>query len=213
MQTKQYLGFWPFIVYLLAASFYLYEFMLQIAPGVMTFELMRDFNIQAAGLGVISAFFYYAYTPMQLPAGLFYDRFGPRILITFATLICASGALLFAATKITYIAAAGRFLMGIGSAFAFIGVLIIVANWFPPSYFALFAGITQLMGSVGAIVGETPLALAVDCFGWQKTLLLVAGIGFILALFIWLIVRDKPYSQSGQHKPTHTSIRASFMLC
>ncbi|MDF2867725.1 MAG: phtH [Gammaproteobacteria bacterium] len=191
--------FLPFVIYLLAASFYLYEFMLQIAPGVMTFELMRDFNIQAAGLGVISAFFYYAYTPMQLPAGLLYDRFGPRTLITLASLICASGALVFALTKITYMAAAGRFLMGMGSAFAFIGILIIVANWFSPGYFAFFAGITQLMGSVGAIVGETPLALAVARFGWQATLLIVAGIGFILALAIWLIVRDSPPGKPALH--------------
>jgi len=196
----------PLLIYLLAASFYLYEFTLQIAPGVMTFELMRDFNIQAAGLGVISACFYYAYTPMQLPAGLFYDRFGPRLLLTLATLICASGALLFALTDITYIAAVGRFLMGVGSAFAFIGILIIVANWFSPRYFALFAGITQLMGAIGAIVGETPLALTVARFGWQATLLVIAGIGFILALGIWLIVRDSPQDKPALHTSSTRSI-------
>jgi len=210
MHSQRRLGILPLLIYLLAASFYLYEFMLQIAPGVMTHELMRDFNIQAAGLGVISAFFYYAYTPMQLPAGLFYDRYGPRALITVATLICASGALLFALTKITYVAAMGRFLMGIGSAFAFIGILIIVANWFPPRYFALFAGLTQLMGSIGAIVGETPLALAVAKFGWQTTLLIVAGIGFGLALCIWLIVRDSPSQVPALHTDANISILNSL---
>lgn len=196
----------PLLIYLLAASFYLYEFTLQIAPGVMTFELMRDFNIQATGVGIISACFYYAYTPMQLPAGLFYDRFGPRLLITLATLICAGGALLFALTDLAYIAAAGRFLMGIGSAFAFIGILITVANWFSPRYFALFAGVTQLMGSIGAIAGETPLALAVARFGWRTTLLTIAGIGFILALCIGLIVRDSPQGKSALHTRSNRSI-------
>ena len=196
----------PVIIYALAASFYLYEFMLQIAPAVMTHELMCDLRVDAAGLGIVSAFFYYAYTPMQLPAGLFYDRFGPRVLITCATLICALGTLLFAITTSSFTAALGRFLTGIGSAFAFIGILVLVANWFPARYFALFAGITQLMGSIGAIAGETPLALAVEHFGWQDTLLAAAGIGFILALSIWLIVRDSPARKTAVHAMPTSSI-------
>jgi MFS family permease len=189
------------IIYLLAACFYLYEYTLQIAPGVMTQELMRDFNVQAAGLGIISAFFYYAYTPMQLPAGLLYDRYGPRLLITLATVICAFGTLLFACSTLTYLAAIGRFLTGIGSAFAFIGILILIANWFSPGYFAMFAGFTQLMGSIGAIAGETPLALGIKRFGWQSTLLSIAGLGFILALAIWRVVRDTPTWQAKKSLP------------
>ena len=35
----------------LAALFYLYEFVLQVSPGVMTEPLMRDLSVDAAGLG------------------------------------------------------------------------------------------------------------------------------------------------------------------
>lgn len=66
------------IICTLAAMFYMYEFILQVSPAVMTNELMRDLNLNAASLGTMAAFYYYSYTPMQLPAGLLYDRFGPR---------------------------------------------------------------------------------------------------------------------------------------
>lgn len=81
------------IVFLLATLFYPYEFALQISPGVMTEALMRDFKVSALGLSVLSSFYYYAYTPMQLPAGVLYDRLGPRLLLGYAVLLCALGAL------------------------------------------------------------------------------------------------------------------------
>lgn len=184
--------FLPYFICILAALFYLYEFILQVSPGVMTNQLMRDIGLNAASLGVMSAFYYYAYTPMQFPAGLLYDKYGPRLLITIAVLICAAGAFFFGLTNSVVLASAGRFLMGIGSAFSFIGALVLVSRWFPPKYFALLAGIVQLMSSIGAMTGEVPLAVVIDRFGWRHTSLALAVIGALLALAVWLVVRDNP---------------------
>ncbi len=118
----------PFIVCGLAAFFYLYEFILQVSPGVMTTALMRDFQVDAAVLGTTSAFYFYAYAPMQIPAGLLFDRYGPRLLITLALLICALGAFFFGMTTNLAFASAGRFFMGVGSAFSFIGILILISR-------------------------------------------------------------------------------------
>jgi len=187
------------IICLLSASFFVYEFFIQVSPGVMTNDLMRDLQVGAGGLGVLSAFYYYAYAPMQLPAGLLYDRFGPRILLTFASCVCALGALAFGLSHTLYEAAAGRFLMGIGSAFAFTGTLLLVSRWFPSHYFAILAGILQLLSSVGALIGAEPLAHAVNVFGWRETILTIASVGFVIMVFIGLIVRDGPKKQY-QHK-------------
>lgn len=192
----------PAIICILASLFYLYEFTLQVSPGVMTNELMRDLHLSAAGLGTMAAFYYYAYTPMQLPAGLLYDRFGPRRLITIAILICALGALFFSMTHGAALASLGRFLMGVGSAFSFIGVLLLVARWFPPQYFALITGIVQLMSSVGAIAGEAPLAAAISTWGWRSTIAWIAIAGIILACLVYLIVRDGPLELLQEHHAT-----------
>ncbi|AHE66695.1 major facilitator superfamily [Legionella oakridgensis ATCC 33761 = DSM 21215] len=53
---------------------------------------MQTFRVSAAGFGVISAFYFYAYAPMQLPAGLLFDRYGPRKLMTVALMLCAFGS-------------------------------------------------------------------------------------------------------------------------
>jgi len=175
-----------------AALFFLYEFILQVSPSVMTHELMRDFKVDAARLGMISGTYYIGYTIMQIPAGMFYDKFGPRSLLSIASLICAVGAIIFAGTHSGLAASMGRFLMGIGSAFAFIGCLVLVSRWYPARYFALLAGIIQLMSSIGALIGAAPVAEAVAMFGWRDTVLVLGYSGIAIMLIIFLIVRDDP---------------------
>lgn len=193
-----------YVIFLLAASFYLYEFVLQVAPGVMADAMMKTFNVSAAGFGIISAFYFYAYAPMQLPAGVLFDRYGPRKLMTFALILCALGSFFFASTTCLWTAALGRLLIGVGSAFSFIGVLVLISRWFPPSQFALLAGIAQLMSSVGAMFGEVPLAALVQWAGWREASFILAFVGLALALLLWLFIRDYP------HQSTQTSARRQF---
>jgi len=198
-------NFLPYVICLLGAMFYLYEFVLQVSPAVMTSELMRDFQLNAAGLGAMAAFYYYSYTPMQLPAGLLYDRFGTRILITVAIGICTLGAFCFSLTHSVAIASFGRLLMGVGSAFSFIGAILLVSRWLPPQYFALMAGVIQLMSSVGAIAGQAPLAAAIATWGWRSTLFTVAVLGLLLGVFTWFLLKEKnpPAHNNKAHVATN----------
>jgi MFS family permease len=129
---------------------------------------------------------------MQIPAGILYDHFGPRTLLTLAALMCSVGTLFFAGTETVYWAALGRFLMGIGSAFAFVGVLVIAARWFDGYYFAFLVGLTQLLAVLGAICGAAPLAKGVDVLGWRGMMYLLAAIGVFLAGLALVILKDRP---------------------
>ncbi|MCH9617040.1 MAG: hypothetical protein SP4CHLAM5_00170 [Chlamydiia bacterium] len=180
------------LVYFLAALFLVYEMAIQVSPSVMTAQLMRDFGIGAAELGWMSSVYYYSYTIMQIPAGLLYDRFGPRTLLTTASCICAFGILFFSLTKSVYPAAVGRFLMGIGSSFAFIGVLVVTSRWFDKKYFPTFVGLTMFLATVGAVAGEVPLADAVEAFGWRDLMWGLMVAGFVLAGIYILFLRDHP---------------------
>ncbi len=191
-----------YVIFFLAASFYLYEFILQVAPSVMAESMMKTFQVTGAGFGFISAFYFYAYAPAQLPAGVLYDRYGPRKLMTFAIILCALGSAFFASTDSVFTASIGRFLIGIGSAFSFIGVLVLISRWFPPHYFAILAGIAQLMSSVGAMFGEVPLASLIAHVGWRNASFILSAVGFILAGFFWLYIRDFPHQQN-QTIPDH----------
>lgn len=182
----------PFIICGLASFFYVYEFFLRVTPGVISQELMQQFNMDAAAFGVMSAFFYYGYTPMQVPAGILIDRFGARALMSFAMLLCAFGAILFGVTHNAALLSVSRAMMGFASSFAFVGALVLVARWFPPKYFALITGLIQLMGCLGAIGGQTPVAMLTGTIGWRATMISAGGIGILFGVLFWLIIRDGP---------------------
>ncbi|MBY0545192.1 MAG: MFS transporter, partial [Gammaproteobacteria bacterium] len=180
------------IMFLLGSSFYLYDFILQVAPGDLTNQLMHDLKIDSAGLGLVAGLYFFSYMPMQLYAGLLSDRFGPRKLLTVMVFICAIGALIFSQSNTLWTVIIGRILMGLGSAFAFTGTLVLVSRWFPAKYFASLTGILQLMSSLGAIVASTPLAIYISHYGWRSAILYLAIAGFVLAVLMGLIVRDSP---------------------
>lgn len=185
----------------LASLFYLYEFSLQVSPSVMSNELMKAFATDAVGVGLISSIFYLSYTPVQIFGGVSYDYFGPRIVMSIAVFICALGALVFAIAHNITIALAGRFLMGIGSACSFTGSLLLISRWFPQNYFAFVSALVQFMCSIGAMVGQIPLAYLADHFGWEKSMLGFAAAGFVLCVLFILFLRDfAPWQQSYQRR-------------
>jgi len=181
----------------LTAIFYCYEYYLRVAPSVMSAELKATFLLSDAGFGYLAAFYYYAYTPMQIPVGMLLDRFGPRKVLTVACLLCALGTYLFASTPVVGVAAIGRFLVGFGSAFAYVGVLKISDVWLPQKYFALMAGIATALGMLGAIVGTISMSALVARMGWQSTLYYSVWAGLILTLILWIVLRDRNPNQTS----------------
>ena len=193
----------------LGAIFYTFEYLLRIEPSVMVPHLMGAFNVTAGALGMLTALYYYAYTPMQIVVGVLLDRYGARKIMTLAIIACTVGSYIFSTTHILEVAGVGRFLIGFGSAFAFVGVMKLAAEWLPKHHFALFAGFATSLGMAGAMAGDIGLTAAVHTIGWQKTLQIGTIIGVILIPFIWLVVSDTPKWRS-EHLGRKTSYRQSF---
>lgn len=184
-------GYYPWLVWGLAASFYCYGFFQRVAPSVMVGELMVTFSVSAAALGNLSAFYFYAYASLQLPIGVMVDRWGARRMLVGAALLCGLGSLLFARADSLTMAYVGRLMIGAGAGFTWVGTLKLTSQWLPPKRFAMVSGMTLMLGMIGAIAGQAPLAAAVATFGWRDTLGAAALIAFALAVLIWFIVRDK----------------------
>lgn len=192
----------PWVMCGLAAVFYCYEYLLRVAPSVMTSDLMLTYHINAAALGNLIAFYYYIYTPMQLPVGMLMDVYGPRRLLTLAGLCCAVGTYLFACTDVFAVAAFGRFLVGFGSAFAFVGVLKLATLWLPPERFAMISGITTTLGMIGGMLGDIILTILIDKQGWRLSCYWAACFGMVLTLVMFLVLRDdgKLLAQHSHHE-------------
>lgn len=189
-RTTKMMAVIPWFICSLGALYYCYEYFLRICPGVMTKELMREYGLTGAQIGGLSAFYYHSYVPMQIMVGLLMDRFGPRRLLTLACLLCATGTYLFASGYSLAIAETGRFLVGFGSAFAFVGALKLATIWLPPNRFALVSGIILCLGMIGAMMGDILLRALVDTIGWQVTIYISAVAGVVLTAILFTFIRD-----------------------
>lgn len=179
------------VAFFVGAVFFAYAFVLRVAPSVMVDGLMATFAVGGAVLGNLSAFYFYAYSGLQVPVGMLLDRFGPRGLMAVAAWVVGAGTLIFASADSVGSAYLGRLLIGAGCAFSWAGTLFIVNRWFP-SRFALLAGISQMIAMGGAMLGQAPLALLVERDGWRDSMELLAIVGFVLAIVLFLVVRDRP---------------------
>lgn len=179
----------------LGAIYYAYEYFLRITPSVMMPELRNQFNLSAAGFGFLSSIYYVAYVAMQVPVGVLMDRYGPKRLLTLACSLCVLGTFMFASSALFSVAAVGRFLVGLGSAFAFVGVLKLATIWLPENKLAMVAGIASALGTIGAMIGDNLLGKMVSVIGWQQTLNMSAGFGIILAIVLWFGIRDHKRTQ------------------
>ncbi|MBP9753005.1 MAG: MFS transporter [Proteobacteria bacterium] len=186
---RNFLAAW--VVWATAAFFYLYEYILRVSPGAMTTHLMEAFQVSATSLGVLSSFYYYSYNVLQTPCGIIVDKLGPRFIITISCAICAFGAFLFYSTTSLHIAQLARFIMGIGSACAFVSTLKLTAAWFPATQFALVTGFTVTLGKLGG-ASQTIMAPIVESFGWQTLMLWLCFLGIFVALLCWTFIRNAP---------------------
>jgi len=182
---------------LLGALFYTYEYLLRIEPSIMIAPLSQHFALDATGIGLLASAYYWAYTPLQIFVGLLLDRFGTRRTLLFAVSSCIVGVFAFGFTSHLWLATAGRFLIGLGSAFAFVGSLKLCVDWLPKKYFAFFAGLCTSLGMIGAIFGETAMSYVVDKLGWHSVIVDSLWLGVILlGIFVAFLHERKEPSKS-----------------
>ncbi len=177
-------------VCILAGTYAVYDFFIQVAPSVMAHLLMQDFRVHAGSLGLLGALFYYAYAMMQMPAGWLIDRFGARKILTLFCLITAMASIGFSYSTQYYSALICRVLMGVGVSTGFIGTYYLAGRWLPHRYFSLAAAILHLAGSLGAIMAQGSLAYLVNHIGWRLALFYSGLVGLLLALSYILYIKD-----------------------
>ncbi|MBA2652993.1 MAG: MFS transporter [Tatlockia sp.] len=183
---------YPWIVWTIAAGFFFYKYLIQVSPSVMTTDLMKAFNVNGAGLGNLSAFYFYAYLIMQIPVGVMLDKYSPRLLTTAAIFICAISTYVFSQTDTLWLACISRAFMGAGAAFAAVSCFKLASLWFSPKKFAFVSGLFMAAAMLGAIGGQMPLSLLVQQFGWRMALELISLAGIFLGLIYFITIRDKP---------------------
>ena len=180
------LSFSALILVFIGALFYCYEYVLRIMPSLMIPHLMHVFGLMAGGTGLLVSVYYMVYSPLQIAVGVLTDYYRPRLTLTWAIFLCAAGCTLSATFSSLWLFATGRILIGIGSAFAYVGALTLANKWLSKKTFTLFAGAVTTMGMIAGWLADHKLIGLGHAFGW-KTVFYAAAISGICLLIIFRI--------------------------
>jgi len=185
------------IIFFISSSMFVASQFYRASNAVISPFLIRDLGLNAEGLGLLSAVFFYAFAFAQLPVGILLDRLGARRAMAAFTLVAVLGALVFAHAGSLSAGIVGRVLMGAGMAANLIGTLKLLTTWFGPAAFATLSGVALSIGTIGNMAAATPFVLLVQRHGWRMGFTLIAGFNLVQIAVLYAVVRDRPPQGEG----------------
>ena len=164
----------------------------RLCPAVIALDMQSAFHVSSTLLGVLGSAYFYPYAIMQLPVGLLADSWGPRKTVSAFFLVAAGGSILMGMASTLGLAILGRVMVGVGVSTVFVCNFKLLAEWFSPRKFVVMGGLFMATGGVGALISAAPLAWMSDHLGWRMSLAAVGGLTFVMAILVYLRVRNSP---------------------
>lgn len=193
-------------------------------------RIQRDLAFDGGDKAWILGAFFLAYALCQLPAGSLADRFGQRAVLTGCIAAWSLVTMLTGFVQGFVGLFLVRLLLGVAEAGAYPAAAGLVKNWAKPTERGRFSSFVSLGGRGGGAVAPYLTALlAVAFVGWgpaywtveQTTVTVDNGTetattevlnwravfvcfglcGLLVALFFWLVVRDRPAATAGPSGP------------
>ena len=181
----------PYIVCFTAALFFAYELMQLHMMNAIAPMIMKEFNLNAASLGVLSSTYLLADVIFLIPAGIILDRISTRKVILSAMILCIVGTFGFALTSSFLVACFCHFISGIGNAFCFLSCIMLVARWFAPKKQAFIIGLVITTGMLGGFIAQSPFSALAQALNYRNALLVDGAIGLFILLLVVVFVHDK----------------------
>ena len=155
---------------------------------------------------MLSSAWFWAFAAAQIPIGVALDRWGPRWTVSLVFCVGGLGCLVFARATQLGTATLGQVLIGIGCAPVFMGALVILARFYPP---------TSSPNSPRSCSRSAPPARSLAPLPWRWWPTPSAGAApslgmgarvVVVALLLGSVVRDRP---PGVPIPTATETLAA----
>ncbi|WP_458414748.1 MFS transporter [Schinkia sp. CFF1] len=162
------------------------------APGLITDQLMKDFEISASVIGLLTSIQFLAYAGLQIPIGILSDRFGPNYFIIAGTLLNGLGTILYSVATNEYVILIAKLLVGIGDATIWINLVLILSQWFKPSEFVRLLGFAGMSGSLGFLLATVPFSTWIAVAGWRAPFLTVGIILIFFGMLLYYVLVKKP---------------------
>jgi ACS family D-galactonate transporter-like MFS transporter len=175
--------------------------------GIAAPYLTKELGLTAASLGIVFSAFSWSYALLQIPGGVFLDRFGTRTTYTLALTFWSGFTALMGLVSGLPGLILTRVGVGIFEAPCFPANSRILATWFPQQERARANSIYSVGQYAGIAFLSVPLFWVTQTFGWRGLFFLAGAFGIALGGLLWWQYRE-PSQDPGINADELTHIEA-----
>lgn len=177
-------------IFLCFAAGYLLSYAFRSINAVIAPALIEELGLSNADLGLLSSAYFVSFASMQLPLGIWLDKYGPRKTESALLLIAAAGAAVFASSSSLFGLWLGRALIGVGVSACLMAPYKAYRLWFAPERLSQLSSWMLVAGTSGALAATMPVAAALPLIGWRGVFWIMAGLILLVAATIFFLLKN-----------------------
>jgi predicted MFS family arabinose efflux permease len=186
------------VVFLPFAAGYYLSYFYRYVNAVIAKDLVADFALVPADLGLLTSAYFLSFALFQVPLGVLLDRFGPRRCTATLFCIAAAGAFTFGMAGDLAMLSIGRALIGLGVSAGLMGSIKAFTLWFPRERLTSLSGWMIGIGSLGTLSATAPVEALLGPFGWRALFLGLGALSVVAAMLIFFVVPERALPGHGE---------------
>lgn len=191
-------------IFIIATVFTALAVFIQVLPISTSTHFEKFLSIGPSRFVYLTSIFFISYSILQLPGGIFLDRYGIKIILPIFIGLTTIGMVLYWFSSSTYMLFLSRLICGVGCSIGYIASIYIAAKFFSPHRLPILLGILEAAAQFGTLGAANPLIYLLDIYGWFAVGAFISL--FSVLLFILSLIVIKKLSNYTQE----IIIRVSF---
>ncbi|WNF35407.1 MFS transporter [Bacillaceae bacterium IKA-2] len=162
------------------------------APGLITDQLMTDFNVTASTIGLLTSIQFFVYAGLQIPMGILADRYGPNFFLIIGAILTGLGTIIYSLGTHEFVLFFSRILTGTGDATIWVNMVLILSQWFNEKEFVRLIGLAGMTGSLGFLLATVPFSAWINLLGWRVVFFLAGLLLCLCGILLYYVLFKKP---------------------
>jgi MFS family permease len=202
-------------VVLVFGGAYFLSYAFRAINAVIAPALTADLQLSNADLGLLSSAYFVGFASLQLPLGVWLDKYGPRRTEAALLVFAALGAAIFATSNTLAGLWTGRALIGVGVSACLMAPYKAYRSWYAPERQSQLASWMLVLGTAGALATTVPVAELMPFIGWRGVFWLMSALIVIATVTLFFRLRDvererMPFTVTPSSAPDALSYKAIF---
>jgi MFS family permease len=177
-------------VVLIFAAAYLLSYAFRAINAVIAPALMADLHLSNAELGLLSSAYFVGFASMQLPLGVWLDKYGSRRTESGLLLFAAIGAAVFAMSSSLTGLWIGRAMIGVGVSSCLMAPLKAYRVWYPAERQSQLASWMLVFGTCGALATTIPVAAVLPIIGWRGVFWIMSALILLATALLFFRLKE-----------------------